>query len=262
MADQPEDSVNMPPKRRSGPGRLPVLDETRRRKILALLANGSSRRVAARIAGCSHSTIVRTAQRDPEFAAELDAAEHKCEIEALRQIRTAAQNGRYWRAAAWLLERRNPRDYARRSPTTLSEEDAAHLAMRVAEPIVYEMTDEQFDRFQDRLYEAVRAFYEEEQLAKYLPIPPPGPPVYVSRNNDAKPEERKQTLEELERELDEWEAGRGTSPPLPSSCEPVSGNSAPRPPDAADKAEREPSPQPMAIAPLPTTPTPSGEVAV
>ena len=54
-------------------GRPPSLDEAKRRKIIALLANGSSRRVAARVVGCAHSTITRTAERDPEFAADVGA---------------------------------------------------------------------------------------------------------------------------------------------------------------------------------------------
>ncbi len=76
MADQSLNQAEILAEVQNSGGRPPALDETKRRKILALLANGSSRRVAARIAGCAHSTIARTAQRDPQFAAELDAAEH------------------------------------------------------------------------------------------------------------------------------------------------------------------------------------------
>ena len=84
----PEQNQNLSqPEEQTKTGRPAVLDEKKRRQVVAILANGSSRRVAALVVGCSHSTIGRTAQRDPEFAAELDAAEHKCEIEALRQIR-------------------------------------------------------------------------------------------------------------------------------------------------------------------------------
>ena len=66
----------------------------------------------------------------------------------------------------------------------LTEEDACNLAMRMVEPVVRNMTDEEFDEFQDRLYEALRALYESDQLAKYLPIPAPERPVYVTRDND------------------------------------------------------------------------------
>ncbi len=225
-----------------------MLDKTKRQKILALLANGSSRRVAARIAGCSHSTIARTAQRDPQFAAELDAAEHNCEIEALRLIRTAAKNGRYWRAAAWLLERRNPRDFAKRTPATLSEEDVANLAMRLADPVVYNMTDDQFDEFQDRLYEINRALYECNDLAKFLPIPPPSPPVYVSRDNDGNcPNPR---------------PSENSTVPLPAASEPSRQSFAPRSPKEKNEPDQTASPQPVVAPPLPTIPITSSEVAV
>ena len=52
----------------------PVLDEKKRAKIIALVANGSSRRMAARYVACAPSTITRTAMRDPDFAAQLAAA--------------------------------------------------------------------------------------------------------------------------------------------------------------------------------------------
>jgi len=52
-----------------------VLDSTRRRTIIALLANGNSRRTAARYVGCSPATITRTAARDPEFAKQVARAE-------------------------------------------------------------------------------------------------------------------------------------------------------------------------------------------
>ena len=162
-------------------GRPPTLDERKRRQIIAILANGSSRRVAARAVGCSTSTIQRTADRDPEFAAELDAAEQTLEIEALRHIRQAAKNGRYWRASAWLLERRNPSDFARRDPNTLTEQDVLNLWLHVSDPLIRKLSDEEFDEFQDKLHEMAMAFYESDDLAKYLPIPPPEPPEYVAR---------------------------------------------------------------------------------
>jgi hypothetical protein len=289
MPDQPESQTENQTRIPGSGGRPPALDETRRRKILALLANGSSRRVAARIAGCSHSTIARTAQRDPEFAAELDAAEHNFEVEALRLIRNAAKSGRYWRAAAWLLERRNPRDFAKRTPTTLSEEDAANLAMRVADPIIYKMTDEEFDEFQDRLYKIARTLYERNDLADILPIPPPAPPVYVSRDNagdcpnfrlsengtvplptpddedcpeDDGMEEEEGAEEIVATDIDRMESVSRQPPPSPSSSEPSPDGFAPHPPKQQNEPQQNPSPQPIAIPQLPTTPIATSEVAL
>ena len=97
------------PDHQPAPPARTVLDEHKRWKIIALLANGSSRRMAARYVGCAASTITRTAARDPSFAEQVAQAEARTEMDALRAIRIAAQNKRHWRAAAWLLERRNPR---------------------------------------------------------------------------------------------------------------------------------------------------------
>jgi hypothetical protein len=158
-------------------GRPPTLDEKKRRKILAILANGSSRRVAARVVGCAHSTIARTAQRDPAFAAELDAAEHCAEIEALRLIRDAARNQRYWRAAAWLLERRNPSDFAARSPELLNKDVTAELFARFVTPIVRNLPDAEIERIYNEFAEALRAIEQYPEIVERLKNPPPPRPT-------------------------------------------------------------------------------------
>jgi hypothetical protein len=84
------------------------LDEERRRMIIALLANGSSRRAAAAMVGCAPSTITRAAARDRQFARQLVEAERNVEVEALRRVREASKHPRHWRAAAWMLGRREP----------------------------------------------------------------------------------------------------------------------------------------------------------
>ena len=104
------------------PGRRPLLDDDKRTQILAILTNGSSRRIAAHYVGCSPGTITHTAQRDPQFADQLARAEQTAEIELVRSIRNAARQEKYWRAAAWLLERRNPADFALRPPQTFTAE--------------------------------------------------------------------------------------------------------------------------------------------
>ncbi len=93
-------------------------DERKRQKVLALLANGSSRRMAARYFGVAASTITRAGVRDPDFGRQLAEAEQSSEIEILRAIRGAARKAGYWRAGAWLLERRNPDDFAPAPPAS------------------------------------------------------------------------------------------------------------------------------------------------
>ncbi len=113
----------------------PALDDGKKREILAILAVGCSRRTAARYVGCSHTTIQRTALRDPAFAAALTRAESGAEFRYLKNIRDAAQKEQYWRAAAWVLERRNPEDFAARHPDVVTGEQMATFLAQVAEMI-------------------------------------------------------------------------------------------------------------------------------
>jgi hypothetical protein len=137
MLDQPD-----------GPngGRPPVLDETKRRTIVALLMNGSSRRMAAGYVGCAPSTLTRTAARDAEFAAQLARAEGNAETEALRFLRKAARKERYWRAAAWLLERKNPDDFAPRKPDVLTKEQLQHILGTVADWVLQDLPEDKYEQ--------------------------------------------------------------------------------------------------------------------
>jgi len=120
-------------------GRRPVLDEIKKREILALLTVGCSLRVAARYVGCDPSTIRRTAQRDPKFAERLRQAQYHAEIGFLKNIQRAARKEQYWRAAAWALERTFPERYGRRDPEAITIEQLTRLLSRFADIIVEEV---------------------------------------------------------------------------------------------------------------------------
>jgi len=120
-------------------GRKPVLDGYKRREILAILGVGCSRRVAADYVGCAVSTIQNTADRDPKFAEHLRQKEHGSEIGYLQNIRNAARTERYWRAAAWALERLNPEKYGRRGPDVITVDQIRGLMAQFAEIIVEEV---------------------------------------------------------------------------------------------------------------------------
>ncbi len=109
-----------------------ALDEIKKREIVAILSVGCSRTTAARYVGCTPRTIYNTVRRDPEFAEQLRHAENRTEVEFMRNIQQAARQEKYWRAAAWVLERRNPTDYARRDPGTLTMAQAEQLVVQVA----------------------------------------------------------------------------------------------------------------------------------
>jgi len=120
-------------------GRPPVLDDAKRREILAILSVGCSRRSAAQYVGCSPKTIQNTAERDPEFAQRLQHAGQASEIEFLRSIKKAAKKEQYWRAAAWALERLNPEDFAKRPVGTLTLEQVRVLLIQLAEIVLQEV---------------------------------------------------------------------------------------------------------------------------
>lgn len=114
-------------------GRKPVLDEGKRKEILAIVSVGCSRTTAARYVGCAPSTIRGTAERDPQFAEQLGRAVSNSELGLVRNIRNAAKKEQYWRAAAWALERGFPEKYARRGPDVITIEQIAVLLASLTE---------------------------------------------------------------------------------------------------------------------------------
>jgi IS30 family transposase len=123
-------------------GRPTILDEGKRREICAILAVGCSRETAARYVGCHRTTISRTADREEEFAQALLQAESRHEILHLTNINRAATETRYWRAAAWALERKYPARYAARDPHTLTTEQVSQLLAQFADVLMQEVSQE------------------------------------------------------------------------------------------------------------------------
>ena len=117
-------------------GRKPVLDQIKKSEILGV---GCSRRTAAKYVGCAVSTIQNTATRDHEFAKDLYRAEQNAELGFMRNIQSAAKKTQYWRAAAWALERINPRDFAQRKPNTITVEQVRQLLTQFAEIVIEEV---------------------------------------------------------------------------------------------------------------------------
>ena len=133
-------------------GRPPILDEVKKREICAILTVGCTRAVAAQYVGCCTKTIRNTAQRDSEFALDLQRAETSDEIAHLANINRAAKEGRYWRAAAWALERKYPNRYAQRLPHTFTIDQVAQILAQFADVIVEEVSDaESRDGIMNRL---------------------------------------------------------------------------------------------------------------
>lgn len=141
----------------------PPLDEADVHELLALLSAGCSRRVAAAYVGCSPAAIQSEARGNPQFAEALAHAENQSEILFLQNIRRAASQERYWRAAAWALERRNPQDFGPRPPNTMRAEEVTELMREVA-TIVFE--EVHAARYRKRVLKRVLA------IIKSLGLPP------------------------------------------------------------------------------------------
>lgn len=79
--------------------------------IIAAIEAGATYDLAAAAAGISTDTLGRWRKEKPLFAELMREAEGKGAVKLLRVIDTAAVDD--WRAAAWKLERRYPREYGR-----------------------------------------------------------------------------------------------------------------------------------------------------
>jgi hypothetical protein len=135
-----------------------ALDQAKRATIVAILTNGSSRRIAARYVGCSPSTISRTAERDPQFAEQIERAEQSAEILALRNLRNASSHERYWRAAAWLLERKNPRDFGPCTVDVFGRRQTIDAMVKLFSFLTDGMPDEECDHLFRKMDELLEEF--------------------------------------------------------------------------------------------------------
>ena len=120
-------------------GRHRVLDDVKRREICALISAGCGISDAARYVGCSASTIQREALRNPDFKKQLRGAEVHSQLQSLQAMRKAANS--HWRAAAWMLERSNPRRFSRPHFKTYRAEDLRDAIEHIIETAVEAIED-------------------------------------------------------------------------------------------------------------------------
>jgi hypothetical protein len=141
-----------------------VLDAKKRTRICGLLALGYSRRMAAEHVGCDPSTITRTAKRDENFRQQLAAAQADADIEALKLIRRTADQEKYWRAAAWILERRNPDEYGRRPPNSFSGEQVMQILARVLQVVMPSVPSQDVEEVMSQFEEELGDVAEKARL--------------------------------------------------------------------------------------------------
>ena len=118
-----------------------ILDEAKKRDIIAIITVGCTRYTAARYVGCRPADIAWEIRCDKNFAQQIAKSEEAAELYYMQQIKSAAKKEQYWRAAAWVLERRNPNRYAARGAHTITFNQLARLITQIAEIVGGEIKD-------------------------------------------------------------------------------------------------------------------------
>ena len=131
-----------------------ALTPQERDEFLTLLSAGYSPTTAAQYIRRAAKTLQREIQSDSEFAEQVAKAREGSEIFYLSCIRRAAMKEQYWRAAAWVLERRLPNRYGCKKPETLTAEKVQQFLEKCIQIITEELTDDEMrSRILNRLTE-------------------------------------------------------------------------------------------------------------
>ena len=88
-------------------------------KILAVLASHGSLNDAAKYVGVDRKTLHNWTKRDPGFSHRIDTAVLEGKLKLLKKVGKATA----WQAAAWMLERKWWKEYAKREVPARHEDD-------------------------------------------------------------------------------------------------------------------------------------------
>lgn len=135
-------------------GRPRALDEIKKREVCALLAAGGTMRFAAKYVDCHVKSINNEARRDPEFGAKLREAQLSAQLEPLRALRRKATT--HWRAAAWLLERSAPDQFASLGQKYFKPQDVADLLENLDATLQAHITEFYWQMVASRAIQRVR----------------------------------------------------------------------------------------------------------
>jgi transposase len=98
--------------------------------IFACLKEGMTKKAAAAAGGITYMTLRQWEKDFPEFSDALQNAEAAGQQALLRRIWAAAGTPDRWQAAAWILERRWPQDFARRQALEMSGPEGGPIEHR------------------------------------------------------------------------------------------------------------------------------------
>lgn len=94
---------------------LTELTADQKDQICKILTVGADRDTAAGVVKCLVVDIGRSIAADPQFARDVRHAEATAELSHMQHVLKATNDGKYWRASVWWLERRSPERFGRRS---------------------------------------------------------------------------------------------------------------------------------------------------
>ncbi len=94
----------------------------------------------------------------------------------MRAIRAAMRQERYWRAAAWVLKRRNPDNFGPRQPKVFSQAELCQVLSKVAEMLVGELPEENCRRTIQWLDEVILGLRDEIAATSDAPAAMAQPP--------------------------------------------------------------------------------------
>jgi len=123
------------------PRKSKLLTAKQQNDVVAVLLAGSDLPSAADYVRRTLQEIYDTAAAKPAFQARLDQAAPNFELAQLGNITKAALREQYWRAAAWLLERKFPSRYAKSDPKALAPAKVRALIDAMAVAVLAEVPD-------------------------------------------------------------------------------------------------------------------------
>jgi hypothetical protein len=131
-----------------------IMTPERRAKLCELIAESHTIEEASEAVGVSIRTVQRERKRDEDFDHDVLLALQKTP-DPLKLMEQAART--HWRAAAWLLERQNPEEYARKPVNATSAKKVA-TALRFVQEMALEAVPE---ACREALYQHVQAALDE-----------------------------------------------------------------------------------------------------
>jgi hypothetical protein len=239
----------------------PVLDDFCKRLIIRGISRGYTRTKIAAMIGCAVSTIMRTAERDPQFFADLAQAEAAFLNGSIDTLYHSACQEKNWRAAAWVAERLDPDRFGRTPPRSRTIPQMLELIGKLLTRICDQLPEEQVHL----VVEAGRALVQElveaevpinlELLFGGLGVLPGAP------DQPVEPTSIRAAREAAAR------AAQASAPQPPPAAEPAPSSEAASTGEAASPAEPlptasdPPASEPVAEAPATSAPEASGAPA-